>query len=115
MESKTDAPELLAELDALFAKATPGDWFLLEQPWLPKGVDTSIQAGSPDPHNATFICDFDEWAADEDERNPRAWSDAQLLVALHNAWPKLRALLAAPSPVSKPYLCDGTKFKLTFN
>lgn len=102
--SMIDTPaieKLLGELEALHDKATPGPWYTLDPPWLPSGTETSILAGTPDPHVATFICDFHTWAVDDDDdrkgQNPD--EDATLLVAARNAIPTLittiRALMEA--------------------
>lgn len=80
---------LLERLESLMARATPRPWYTLDAPWLPSGTETSILAGSPDPHVATFICDFDTWALDDDDdrkgQNPD--EDAALLVAAVNTLP----------------------------
>ena len=79
------------ELEKLIAEATPGPWFTLGPPWLPSGTETSILAGSDDPHVATFIADMDMWALDDDDsrksKNPDA--DARLIVALRNNAPAI--------------------------
>jgi hypothetical protein len=113
MESKTDAPELLAELDALYAKATPGDWRTVVWPCatvddanaaLASIVGHTNHSGAFDLHHA--LVERPDHATDLIPAltgcGPASAANADLIVALHNAWPKLRALLAAPSPVSKP-------------
>ena len=89
-------PDLEATLRAALARATPLPWYTLDPPWLPGGAETSILAESPDPHVARFICDFDLWALDDDDRkseNPDA--DAALIVAAVNALPTLLDTLSA--------------------
>lgn len=85
--------DLLSRLQALYEASSPGEWYLLESPWLPRNCDTSILAGSPDPHIAKFVCDFESFGAEDEDKNPRAWADAELLVTLKNFWPQLRAEL----------------------
>jgi hypothetical protein len=89
-------PNLEATLRAALERATPLPWYTLDPPWLPGGEETSILAESPDPHVARFICDFDLWALDDDDRkseNPDA--DAALIVAAVNALPTLLDTLTA--------------------
>ena len=87
----------LDELKQLLAKATPGRWYLLEPPWLSAGCETTILAGSPDPHAGRFICDFDELGAEDEDKNSSAWQNAELLCALRNSAPDLIAAVEALS------------------
>lgn len=84
-------------LRELIARATPGSWYTLDPPWLPRDSETSILAGSPDPHVATFVADMDMWALDDDDdrksKSPDA--DAALIVAAVNALPGLLDALAS--------------------
>ena len=92
----------LDALKALYERATKGVWYLLETPWLPRGSETTILAGSPDPHAAKFVCDFENFGEDEDsEKN--GWNDAELIVALHNAFPALLARLEAAERDAERY------------
>ena len=91
-----DYEKLAETLEELAAKATPGPWYTLDPPWLPGGAETSLLAGSPDPHVATHIADFEFPMLDRDEgdrvsQNPDA--DAALIVALVNAVPAITAAL----------------------
>lgn len=87
----TDTRTLIERLEALDREATPGPWFTLDAPWLPGGSETSILAGSPDPHVATFICDFDMWAIDDedDRKSDNSDADAAAIVTLRNALPEI--------------------------
>ena len=88
------------EVDALFEKATKGPWYLLEAPWLPRDCETTILAGSPDPHAGLFVCDFENFGEDGDA--PRnGWNDAELIVALVNAYPALKAANAAAATAAR--------------
>lgn len=82
---------LAERLGELEKQATPGRWYTLGAPWLPPGCETSILAGSDDPHVAKFVCDFENFGVDEgDEEGPKnGWNDAALIVALKNALPKI--------------------------
>lgn len=80
-------PADLDRLEALYEKATPGEWYLLGAPWLGRDMETSILAGSPDPHAAKFVCDFENFADDDEDKN--GWNDADFIAALHNAFPAL--------------------------
>ena len=95
---------LANQIEALSAAATPGPWFTLDPPWLPSDSETSILAESPDPHVARFICDFDLWAAlddeaDADRKSQNPDGDATLIVALRNAVPQIVAALRAADEV----------------
>lgn len=84
---KADLPsDFVDQLRALEGRATEGPWYRLDPPWLASGSETSILAGSPDPHVATFICDFDFFAlCDEDEKTSECPdADADLLIYLRN-------------------------------
>lgn len=78
--------DLIERLRALDTAATPAPWYRLDPPWLPSGSETSILAGSPDPHVATFICDFDFFAFDEEDEKTSECpdADADLIVFLRN-------------------------------
>ena len=78
--------DLIERLRALDTAATPAPWYRLDPPWLPSGCETSILAGSPDPHVATFICDFDFFAFDEEDEKTSECpdADADLIVFLRN-------------------------------
>jgi len=81
----------LERLRALAVKATgdgkqSGDWYVVEQPWLPPGAEPYIIAGSPDPHAGLYVCDFvenftagteDTWT--EDEWSSRNWAIAEFV------------------------------------
>ena len=74
-------------LETAMKAGTQREWYTLDPPWLPHGCDTSILAGSPDPHVARFICDFDMWqfdgeGADKKSTNPDA--DAEFIVLCRN-------------------------------
>ena len=95
---------LSTTLQELSDAATPGPWFTLDPPWLPSDSETSILAESPDPHVARFICDFDLWAAlddeaDADRKSQNPDGDATLIVALRNAVPQIVAALRAADEV----------------
>jgi hypothetical protein len=104
------------QLEALLREATPGPWYLLETPWLPSDCDTTMLAGSPDPHAGTFICDFDNFAATEDDdKNNRAWEDAELLRFLRNhADALLEVVKAAHTHVWTPQRIDPPEAQQTF-
>ncbi len=90
MDAKTLSAEELAELKRLMEAATPGPWYLLEQPWLPRGCETMILSGSNDPHAGKAVCDF-ECQAEDDEADNNAWHDAELIAFLRNHAPALIA------------------------
>lgn len=75
-------PDLEAALRAALERATAGDWYTLDPPWLQGGAETSILAESPDPHVARFICDFDLWALDDDDRKSENPDDDARFIAL---------------------------------
>lgn len=78
--------DFVAQLRLLDQRATAAPFYRLDPPWLAGGSETSILAGSPDPHVATFICDFDFFAfSDEDEKTSECPdADADLLIYLRN-------------------------------
>lgn len=78
--------DFVERLRALDRNATAAPFYRLDPPWLPGNSETSILAGSPDPHVATFICDFDFFAfSDEDEKTSECPdADADLLIYLRN-------------------------------
>jgi len=92
--------EMVERLRRLLERATPRPWFTLDPPWLPIDTETSILAGSPDPHVATFVADLDFCMMDEEDRangrvadDPNA--DAELIVAAVNNLPQLLDALEA--------------------
>lgn len=78
--------DFVARLRLLDANATAAPFYRLDPPWLSGDSETSILAGSPDPHAATFICDFEFFAfSDEDEMTSECPdADADLLIYLRN-------------------------------
>src|SRR5690242_11241872 len=67
-------------LRELALAATPGDWFTVDAPWLPRDTETYIISGHPDPHCGKFVCDFEDCdTLDEDERNH--WNNAAFIAA----------------------------------
>ncbi len=87
----TPAATMLDRLDALHAKATPGPWTLREhlRAW-------SIDAGMGGPWITTTMPIGD---------NGR--ENAEVIVALVNAWPKLSRVLKAAQRWSDSYEADG--------
>ncbi len=66
---------LLARLDSIWSCATPGEWEVLPE--------EGVWASSPTDDFGTFVTTL------EDLADP----DAAAIVALHNAWPELAALV----------------------
>ena len=92
--TQMDKEAVVREIDALYERATRGPWYLLEAPWLHSDCETTILAGSPDPHAGKFVCDFEQFGADdEEEETKNTWNDAEFIVAIVNAWPQIRVLL----------------------
>jgi hypothetical protein len=77
----------IERLDALFAKATPGPW-------------SSDPDGDTTPLYGTLRTGTPQQIADvfSDMKD----TDAALIAALHNAWPKIRQSLAAPRISAQP-------------
>ncbi len=76
--------------------ATQGKWYLLESPWLQRGMNTAILAGTPDPHGAKFVCDFEiQKQESADDAPDTSWEDAALITALKNNAPALADLVEA--------------------
>jgi hypothetical protein len=78
--------DFVDRLRSLDRNATAAPFYRLDPPWLAGGSETSILAGSPDPHVATFVCDFDFFAfSEEDEKTSECPdADADLLIYLRN-------------------------------
>lgn len=120
--TQDEAVALLAtELTRLDRAATPAPFYTLDPPWLPGGSETSILAGSPDPHVARFICDFDLWALDDDSDGDRKSecpdADAALLVWLRNHVPEILAALntrTAPASPAELAQIEGNAFDVGF-
>ena len=76
------------QLEAAMKAGTQGEWYTLDPPWLPHGCETSILAGSNDPHVARFICDFDMWQFDDegdaDKKSTNPDADAEFIVLCRN-------------------------------
>lgn len=89
----------LAKLKALHASATPGPWYLLEAPWLGRGMNTMVIAGSRDPHVALSVCDLDCQGDDEDRDNPHIWEDAELIAYMRTHAADFIALIEAADAV----------------
>lgn len=83
--------DFITKLRELEARATPGEWFTLDPPWLDSG-ETAILLGSPDPHAATYLCDFDMPFLNEDQKGENQMEDAALIVHLRNNVPAILAL-----------------------
>ncbi len=83
---------LAARLRQLLERA-PGPFYLLDQPWLKEG-DTSLLVGSPDPHVAKFICNFDDWGDEDGDSEPiDKWAYASLIELALNELPALLTAL----------------------
>lgn len=87
--------EQLEKLEQQFSHTTHGDWYTVEQPWLPKDCPTYIIAGSPDPHVGDRVCYMQDFDANdyEDEREGEAqgWADAEFICAVKNNFLALAA------------------------
>ena len=70
-------------------KATPGPWYRLEPPWLARDCRTSVLAGSPDPHVATWVADLEFVMMDENDRLGDDWADAAFIALTRTAAPAL--------------------------
>ena len=97
MTTATDTAALVAEARRLADAATPGPWYRLESPWLPRDCGTSVLAGSPDPHVATFVADLDWPMLDEEDRKGDDWNDAAFIAWAREGVPRLAAALEAAS------------------
>ena len=87
--------DLVARIDALYDKATKGPW-LLGGPYPGVSVCVETDAGSthPDymqPPTWEPVCVLDQRSIGE--QNPQAKADAELICALVNAWPEIKAAL----------------------
>lgn len=90
----------ITELKELAAKATPGPWFVVGQPWNPKA--DFIVAGSEDPHVGQYVADTEDF--DGEGRNVQenaAYIAAanpaeilELIAQLEDAQGEIRALRA---------------------
>ena len=81
----TMTPERLAELDAVMAKATAGEWEWRNDQLLPLSDQWTISPG-------VLIADSNNGTPGGDEIDR---ANAAAIVALHNAYPDLRALIEA--------------------
>lgn len=80
--------EDIAEIKAAAEKATKDEWFVVKSPWLPRDVETYVVAGSPDPHAALMICDFQDASGagvesdwEDDDWTARNWANAEHIAA----------------------------------
>lgn len=89
-----------AKLERLLKEATEGPWYLLGQPWLPSDCKTAMLSGSPDPHVAKFVCDFD-MMADDNEQPDKSWEDAELICFLRNHADAILGLVRAAEATEK--------------
>lgn len=89
----------LSKLMAVADKATDGDWFVVEPPYLPRDTETYVIAESPDPHVGVPVCDFMDasTAGAEDIYEDTEWSSRNYANAAHIATfdpPTVKRLLA---------------------
>lgn len=85
--------QLIADLERLDAKASPGPWFTVGRPW--NDAMPYVIARDEDPHRGTFVCDVGE-VEEYDEENTfekqaaTKEADAAFIATLRNAYPQLR-------------------------
>lgn len=70
------------------AANTKDEWFVVGPPWLPRGVETYVVAGSPDPQCSLMVCDFQDAACagvesdwDDSDWTARNWTNAKHIAA----------------------------------
>ncbi len=87
---------IAAELRRLHEAATSGPFYLFGAPWLPRGCETAVLSGSPDPHVAKMVCDFECQSSEEsDAPESNGWNDAEFIAYLLNHTEAILALIAA--------------------
>src|SRR5262249_52829049 len=96
MTTPTSAAALVEEIDGLMKGATPGPWET-DAANLVRGQTSIVQSRADGYHHvATVYPEPAKFAAGEKLAfEPIGYYDARLIVALHNAWPTIRALLIA--------------------
>lgn len=96
MSEKSPA-EMVAELDALYEKATKGEWHAMPKPaasYSDHGF--RLVAETAQRHAANVYGEADAMWREGDGWMPQSEADAKLIAALHNSWPQIRAALAEP-------------------